>query len=90
MNTGQLVETIAKKNNMTKAQAQRVFSSVVDTIKGEVKKGRAVRIVGFGTFERGKRKARKGRNPQTGEAIKIKATKYPKFRPGQDFKTIVK
>lgn len=90
MNQGQLIEAVAKKHNMTKAEAQRVFGTIVDTIQAQVKKGKDVRIVGFGTFTRAQRKARKGRNPQTGEAIKIKATKYPKFRPGTAFRTLVK
>ena len=55
----------------------------------EVKKGRKVQLVGFGTFELSKRAARKGRNPQTGEAMKIKASKTPKFKPGKAFKDAV-
>jgi DNA-binding protein HU-beta len=62
----------------------------LDTIQGEVKRGKRVTIAGFGTFERGKRKARKGRNPQTGETLKIKASRYPKFRAGSSFKALVK
>jgi DNA-binding protein HU-beta len=62
----------------------------LDHIKKAVKKGDDVKLVGFGTFTKAKRKARTGRNPQTGKAIKIPAAWVPKFRPGAEFKTLLK
>jgi DNA-binding protein HU-beta len=81
---------MAAEGNMSKAQAESFLNLTVDNIKKAVKKGDDVKIVGFGTFTKAKRKARMGRNPQTGKAIKIPATWYPKFRPGAEFKAAVK
>jgi DNA-binding protein HU-beta len=75
---------------MTKAETERYLEITLDNIKKAVKKGDDVKLVGFGTFTKAKRKARTGRNPQTGKEIKIPATWYPKFRPGAEFKTMVK
>ncbi len=86
MNKAQLVETLASEVNITKADCERLIDSMVDTIKKTVKKGDDLTLVGFGTFTRSKRKARTGRNPQTGEAIKVPACTVPKFRPGKAFK----
>lgn len=90
MNKAQLIEKIASQTEMTKAQTERMLDATLDTIKKSVKKGDEVKLVGFGTFAKQKRKARMGRNPQTGKTIKIPAQWYPKFRPGADFKTLVK
>lgn len=90
MNKAELIEKMATESNITKAQAERVLDATLDIIKKSVKKGDEVKLVGFGTFAKAKRKARKGRNPQTGKEIKIPATWYPKFRPGSDFKDMVK
>ena len=90
MNKAQLIEKIAKETDMTKAQTERFIDATFSTIKKSVKKGDEVKLVGFGTFAKSKRKARTGRNPQTGEAIKIPAAWYPKFRPGADFKTLLR
>lgn len=90
MNKAELVEMVAKNTKMTKAQAERVLDCTIDTIKRTVKKGDDVKLVGFGTFAKGKRKARKGRNPQTGKAITIPACNYPKFKAGREFKNIVR
>lgn len=90
MNRQQIVETIAKKNGLTKAKASQVVETVISTITTSVKKGDEVRLVGFGTFSKAKRKARSGRNPQTGAAIKIPARSFPKFKPGAEFKNIVR
>lgn len=90
MNKAQLIEKIAKATDMTKADTERFLDTTLDTIKKSVKKGDEVKLVGFGTFAKQKRKARTGRNPQTGKAIKIPAAWYPKFRPGSEFKTLVK
>lgn len=86
MNKAQLVEQLAADIKITKADCERVIDSTVELIKKSVKKGEDVTLVGFGTFTRSKRKARAGRNPQTGEAIKIPASTVPKFRPGKAFK----
>jgi len=86
MNKAELVEHLTKESKLTKADCERVIDSTVDAIKKAVKKGDDVTLVGFGTFTRSKRKARTGRNPQTGAAIKIPAATVPKFRPGKAFK----
>lgn len=86
MNKAQLVETLASEVNITKADCERLIDTMVETIKKTVKKGDDLTLVGFGTFTRSKRKARTGRNPQTGEAIKVPACTVPKFRPGKAFK----
>ncbi len=86
MNKAQLVEHLASEVNLTKADCERVIDSTIETIKKRVKKGEDVTLVGFGTFTRSKRKARMGRNPQTGEAIKVAACTVPKFRAGKAFK----
>jgi DNA-binding protein HU-beta len=86
MNKAQLVEQLASEMNITKADCERVLDSTLETIKKAVKKGDDVTLVGFGTFTRAKRKARMGRNPQTGEALKVPACTVPKFRPGKAFK----
>lgn len=90
MNKAQLIEKIAKATEMTKADTERFLDTTLDTIKKSVKKGDEVKLVGFGTFAKQKRKARTGRNPQTGKAIKIPAAWYPKFRPGSEFKSLLK
>jgi DNA-binding protein HU-beta len=86
MNKAQLVEHLATEVQLTKADCERILDTALDTIKKTVKKGDDVTLVGFGTFTRSKRKARKGRNPQTGEAIKVPARTVPKFRPGKGFR----
>ncbi len=90
MNKAELVETITKATKLTKTQVEKVLDSTLDTIKKSVKKGDDVKLVGFGTFAKGKRKARKGRNPQTGKIITIPACNYPKFKAGREFKGLVR
>ena len=90
MNKAQLIEKIAEDTKISKAQAELILDCYVDNIKKAVKKGDDVKLVGFGTFTKAKRKARTGRNPQTGKAIKIPASWAPKFRPGAEFKMMVK
>ena len=89
MNKADLVNEVAKVVS-TKKEAQAAVDCVFDTIKKALKKKDTVTLVGFGTFKVEKRKARKGRNPQTGEVIKIKAKKVPKFVPGKALKEMVK
>jgi len=85
----ELIEKMAKDADISKAAAQKAMDSFMDGIKKALKKGNKVPLVGFGTFSVGKRAARKGRNPQTGETIKIKASKSPKFKAGKAFKDAI-
>jgi len=89
MNKGDLINEVAKVIS-TKKEAQTAVDCVLSSITKTLKKGDTVTLVGFGTFKVTKRKARKGRNPQTGEEIKIKASKAPKFTPGKSLKEAVK
>ncbi len=86
MNKTELIAHIADHADISKAAATRALESIVDAVKRTLKKGGTVSLVGFGTFAVGKRAARTGRNPRTGAAIKIKAAKVPKFRPGKGLK----
>jgi DNA-binding protein HU-beta len=86
MNRKQLIEAIAKKHKITKALAEGVVRTFIDTVKGEVKKGRHVRLVGFGTFKKTTRKARKGYNPATKTKIKIPKKSVPKFSVSKTWK----
>jgi nucleoid DNA-binding protein len=89
MNKGDLINEVAKIVT-TKKAAQEAVDCVLSSITKTLKKGEDVSLTGFGTFKVVKRKARKGRNPFTGEEIKIKATKAPKFSPGKALKDAVK
>jgi len=89
MNKGDLINEVAKVVS-TKKEAQEAVDCVFSSITKALKKGDAVTVVGFGTFKVAKRKARKGRNPQTGEEIKIKASKAPKFTSGKSLKEAVR
>jgi DNA-binding protein HU-beta len=88
MNKGDLVNEVAKVVG-TKKEAQQAVDCIFDTITKTLKKKETVTLIGFGTFKVDKRKARKGRNPQTGEEIKIKAKRVPKFVPGKALKDAV-
>lgn len=90
MNKAQLVEKIAADSKISKAQAELALNSFVSTVRTTVKKGADVKLIGFGTFTKAKRRARMGRNPQTGKSIKIPAAWTPKFRAGAEFKQLVK
>lgn len=89
MNKNELIEHIAKTADISKAAAARSLEATIGAVKGTLKKSGSVTLVGFGTFLVGKRAARTGRNPRTGEAIKIKAAKVPKFKPGKGLKDAV-
>ncbi len=89
MNKSDLIDAIAKSSDISKAAAGRALDATVDSIKKALKKGDTVSLVGFGTFKVGKRAARNGRNPRTGETIKIKAAKVPKFSAGKGLKDAV-
>ena len=86
MNKSELIDSVAKSADISKAAAQRALDSMVAAIRVSLKRGQMVTLVGFGTFFVGKRKARAGRNPRTGAAIKIAAAKVPKFRAGKALK----
>ena len=88
MNKGDLVNEVAKVVK-TKREAQAAVDCIFSAITQALKKKDAVTLVGFGTFKVAKRKARKGRNPKTGEALKIKAKRVPKFVPGKALKEAV-
>jgi DNA-binding protein HU-beta len=90
MNKEQLVERVADKTGATKKDALEIMNSALDLIAGELKKGGKVTLVGFGTFLVRKRKAREGRNPQTGATIKIPAKRVPAFTAGKELKAAVK
>ncbi|KPK35864.1 MAG: hypothetical protein AMK70_04545 [Nitrospira bacterium SG8_35_1] len=89
MNKGDLIENVAKNAALSKTKAALAVNEVFDSISSSLKKGKNVSLVGFGTFSVTKRKARNGRNPQTGETIKIKAAKTPKFKAGKGLKEAV-
>ena len=86
MNKQNLIEAVAKDIGDSKAASEKAVNAVLGAIKKGVKKDKTVQLVGFGTFLIRNRKARTGRNPQTGEAIKIKASKTVAFKPGKAFK----
>jgi DNA-binding protein HU-beta len=86
VNKSELVESIANGSELSKADAERALNATVDSITKALKKGDSVQLVGFGTFSVAKRNARKGKNPRTGEAIKIPARKVPKFSAGKSLK----
>ena len=88
MNKGDLINEVTKVLN-TKKEAQDAVESIISSITTALGKGDSVTLTGFGTFKVAKRKARKGRNPQTGEEIKIKAAKLPTFSSGKALKEAV-
>lgn len=90
MNKAQIVDQLSTEHSISKTQAEGMLNSTLEIIKKSVKKGDVVTLVGFGSFFKAKRKARKGRNPQTGAELKIPAHSVPKFRPGMEFKKAVK
>ena len=90
MNKGELVDVIADNAGVTKKQADTILTALTETIMETVSSGEKVILVGFGSFEARDRKARDGRNPRTGEKLKIPATKAPVFSAGKVFKEKVK
>ena len=89
MNKTELVDAIAKDTGLTKKDSETALKSFIDNVTKALKKGDDVALVGFGTFAVGKRAARTGRNPATGETIKIAASKTPKFKAGKALKDAV-
>jgi DNA-binding protein HU-beta len=89
MNKAELVEAVASAANLSKADAGRAIDAVVDSVTRALKKGQQVSVVGFGTFSVKHRAARSGRNPRTGETIKIAASNVPGFKAGKALKDAV-
>ncbi len=89
MNKTELVAAVAEKAALSKKDAEKAVGAVVDTITAALADGDKVQLVGFGTFEVRERAARTGKNPRTGAAIKIEASKVPAFKAGQAFKNTV-
>ncbi|MCC7260289.1 MAG: HU family DNA-binding protein [Alphaproteobacteria bacterium] len=86
MNKNELIARIAQKTGLSKTDAARAVDAVTDAITAALSKGDEVRLVGFGTYSVQQRKATEGRNPRTGEVIKIAASKQPKFKAGKALK----
>ena len=86
MNKAELVAEIAKNTGLTKVDSERAVEAFLNAVAATLKKGDEVRLVGFGTFSVSERKATEGRNPRTGETIKIAACKQPKFKAGKTLK----
>lgn len=89
MNKGELVNAISEKTKVSKKSAEISLNALTEIITEELKKGGKIQLVGFGTFETRKRAARKGRNPQTKEEIKIPASIAPAFKPGKALKDLI-
>ena len=89
MKKDEFVQAVADATSLSKADAERALTAVVDTITTQVASGEKIQIPGLGTFEPRERNAREGRNPQTGESIQIAATTVPGFKPATAFKTAV-
>ena len=89
MNKTELITAVAAKTELTKKDTEKVLKAFTDVVAEELKKGEKVQLVGFGTFEVSERAAREGRNPQTGETMKIAASKDPKFKAGKALKDMI-
>lgn len=89
MNKQELVEAIAKEAGLTKKDASGALEAFIDIVGKQLKKKDKVQLVGFGTFEVSKRAAREGRNPQTGDTMKIPASLAPKFKAGKALKDLI-
>jgi DNA-binding protein HU-beta len=89
MTKSDIIDKMAKDAEISKSAAGKALDSFIESLKKTLKKGNKVTLVGFGTFSVGKRAARKGRNPRTGETIKIKASKTPRFKAGKAFKDAI-
>ena len=89
MNKTELIAAMAEQAGLSKKDAEKALKALTDVVADELKKGGQVQLVGFGTFEVSERGAREGRNPQTGKAMKIKASKSPKFKGGKALKDML-
>ncbi|WP_343189969.1 HU family DNA-binding protein [Buchnera aphidicola] len=90
MNKAELIKAVAEKTSLTKSQTKNTLETTLQIITQSLKQGKTVQIVGFGTFKVNQRSERIGRNPQTGEEIKIAATRVPAFVSGKALKNAVK
>lgn len=90
MSKQDLVNLIANKASLTKKDSEAALEGFIEGVKSELKKGKSVTLVGFGTFSVSKRNARQGRNPQTGATINIPARKVPVFKAGKGLKEVVR
>lgn len=90
MNKNELIEKMAVTADISKLSATKALNAALDSIKSVLTRGQRVNLVGFGTFSVAKRRPRMGRNPRTGEEIKIPAMQVPKFSPGKEFRKAVK
>ena len=89
MNKAELVAAVAERTELSKKDAEKALKAFVDVVAEELKKGEKIQLVGFGTFEVAERPEREGRNPSTGKAMKIAASKSPKFKAGKALKDTV-
>ena len=89
MNRTELVAAMAAETQLSKKDAEAALKAFIDVVSAELKKGEKVQLVGFGTFEVSERAAREGRNPQSGEVMKIAASKAPKFKAGKALKDML-
>ena len=90
MSKEMIIEQISQDAGITKAQAKIAYKSVLDSITNSLKRGQKITLVGFGTFQISNRKARDGRNPRTGETMRIPASKVPRFKAGKALKDAVR
>ncbi|HHY13396.1 MAG TPA: HU family DNA-binding protein [Thermoanaerobacterales bacterium] len=86
MNKAELITSIAERSGLTKKDSEKALNAFIESVEDALAQGEKVQLVGFGTFESRRRKARKGRNPQTGEEIDIPAANMPAFRAGKSLK----
>lgn len=89
MNKTELIAAVAEKAEISKKDSEKALKAFIDVVTDELKNGEKIQLVGFGTFEVSERAAREGRNPQTGETMKIAASKAPKFKAGKALKDMV-
>lgn len=90
MNRAEVVGRVAKDSGLTKADVDRVLGSLIENVSRSLKKGEKVKLVGFGTFDVARRRARSVLNPRTGAAIRIPARRMPRFTPGKDLRKLVR
>jgi len=90
MNLTELVDVVSSKTGMTKGKTREAIKTTLETVLSEVKKGGRVTVVGFGAFYSSTRRARMGRNPQTGADVMIPCARVPRFHPGKVFKQALK
>jgi len=90
MNRAEVVGRVARDSGFTKADVDRVLASLIENVSRSLKKGEKVKLVGFGTFDVARRRARSVLNPRTGAAIRIPARRMPRFTPGKDLRKLVR